>query len=927
MESITDNVCKDKVENAAYDMSVCNKSSGHERISDVKSSSQHSSPNTGKVKEESVAEEEKVNKMMTERKKIPDRSYNCNLCQRSFTRAHSLVRHSNRKHPQLKDVEAKQSTQVKNPKTDSQSLICDNPREICSRSEDIITIPQGQEKKPRKLKVIVFHKFPASKSVNKEREILETKEAHVDETRPVSEEEMAVIQTIKNSCQKLQQLGRQVLVVTANGEHSQWFGSSYGLEFAKDNTDFIASFFNYCKGKENSSRKGIKGENDTIEDLDIDPDGDKVDDFMDDQDEDYNDEESKGDADDDYFDIEEDETEEIDNDDKDENGDKNNPIPKRGRALQHLKKKEKMLEEDEAEEIDNDEEDGNIDKNNYIPKGGRALQHFEKKEKMFKDLAEGFKANEESREVSSLLRSKIGVRSVVFTVADLNRGEYNCTTCGYNFLWKCHLELHQVKNPHCGRVTNFKRSEKDILKESITFENPQTGVEVTSTFQELLDSQTVHPLSCAICGKSGFRDRFRLRDHVVQHNMADTFECNICCAGFSSMGFLSTHLKEHYRKSYECQRCNWRFANAFKLSQHTEGGCETVSLINNKEADESFEMITYKCDYCSAEVTGVKSLRLHLTLEHDKQFGQFDCVLCDKKFSDTKFYNRHLLIHNKKSSCPYCPKKFSEKSNTFYHHLKSHKTITEYPYVCDICGEKFKSKRHFDPHRRIHTGERPYVCEVKDCKKAFRSRDGLDQHKWCHKNEHYICDFCGRKFKKPSLLNNHRLSHTLDWRYPCIFCPQKFKKIRPFKRHLARLHPTKVDEVREKFKIVLHPCNQCPKVFFDKEDHTAHMYRHKGIKPFKCNYCGKGFSDKSNLTNHEHGHKGGKKLKCTLCSRKFNEEKYLLSHIERLHAPKQNVEKQFIAAAVNEANEEDMDELRESTLQIIDETIRGSVSF
>ena len=192
------------------------------------------------------------------------------------------------------------------------------------------------------------------------------------------------------------------------------------------------------------------------------------------------------------------------------------------------------------------------------------------------------------------------------------------------------------------------------------------------------------------------------------------------------------------------------------------------------------------------------------------------------------------------------------------------------------------------------------------------------------------------------MLNNHRLTHTQEWRYPCIYCELKFKKLRQFKRHLARIHPTKVDDVKEKFKIILHPCSECPKVFFDKEDHTAHMNRHKGIKPFSCHICSKRFIDKSNMLSHVKGHLGGKKLKCKLCPRKFNTEKFLEDHVARIHMPKPSTpvvngdnddnhddqdedDGQRLTIALSD--DEDIDQLRESTLQIIDETIRGNVSF
>lgn len=285
-------------------------------------------------------------------------------------------------------------------------------------------------------------------------------------------------------------------------------------------------------------------------------------------------------------------------------------------------------------------------------------QFLESKEKLFQEVANsllGAEVTKDAATIATVLRKKVltgGRRNINFTVGDLNKGSYKCVACGYNFIWKCHLELHQVKNPYCSRVKSFEMSKKDMLEEKITFKTSETGVEVTSTFQELLESQTVQPLSCAVCQKSNFRDRGMLARHLITHNTVDIFECNICCESFCKPGLLSTHLKSHFKKPYECHQCQWRFSSPLTLDLHISSGCQSVSLIKNKEKDASFQLTAYCCEICSAEVTGTEALRQHLTQKHGKQFGAFDCVLCDKKFPDTKLYNSHLLTHSKQYQCP-----------------------------------------------------------------------------------------------------------------------------------------------------------------------------------------------------------------------------------------------------------------------------------
>ncbi|XP_060602828.1 uncharacterized protein LOC132755907 [Ruditapes philippinarum] len=896
------------------------------------------------VKAEVMEKKEKVTKSSEDRTEddgsLRFRAHFCELCQQSFTRAQSLSRHNARKHTTLKEpinrvdvgskrtkanmegVRAKRSNTsmvdggAKRTKTRKMTKYIESFSEESDSVENNDTIEKPTEKKTRSLKIRLSSKFQTAKNFKDNSG--ESSVGKLDEnsggTQPMLDEEIAAIHALKDSCDKLESAGQQVLVITSNGDHAQWFGSKYGVQFAQDNSEVIGSFFNYCKEKEEAWKQEmkitIKSEGETIDDVEMGGNVNNTNGLTGDDEKD----DSDGGGDDD------------DNDNDDYH--------------------EKVEEYDDEDDTDERNDDNKHGKNVFRSAVARSKAVRERRDGMFKDIAENLSRNENSRDASIVVRRKNGVRIALYTVEDLNRGQYKCALCGYNFLWKCHLELHQIKNPYCNKTKHLTRSENDVLKESITFTDTKTGVEVTSTFQELLDSQTVDPISCAVCSRSGFKGRGKLKEHLILHNESSIFECNVCCAGFTTVGFLSAHLKEHFKKSYECHSCHWRFTTGQKLKQHTDGGCRSVSLISyddKNDLDAGLDNVTFSCNVCLSEVTGLKNLRKHLSSDHDKQFGINDCVLCNKQFSVTSLFNRHMLCHKSRYSCPYCPKTFSEKSNLFFYHLKSHRNLSEFPYVCDICGKKFKSKRHFDPHRRIHTGERPYKCKVEGCGKAFRSADGLDQHKWCHVNQHFICDFCGRKFKKPSLLNNHRQTHTQEWRYPCIYCELKFRKLRPYKRHLAQVHPTKVEDVKERFKIILHPCTDCPKVFFDKEDHTAHINRHRGIRPFSCKFCNKTFGDKSNLMCHVKLHEGGKKLKCKFCPRRFNIEKFLEDHVARLHNPKSKVsdenresddnhddqdddDGQRLTIALSD-NEEDIDQLRESTLQIIDETIRRNVSF
>uniref|UniRef100_A0A8C4QJ13 BAF chromatin remodeling complex subunit BCL11A b n=1 Tax=Eptatretus burgeri TaxID=7764 RepID=A0A8C4QJ13_EPTBU len=73
--------------------------------------------------------------------------------------------------------------------------------------------------------------------------------------------------------------------------------------------------------------------------------------------------------------------------------------------------------------------------------------------------------------------------------------------------------------------------------------------------------------------------------------------------------------------------------------------------------------------------------------------------------------------------------------------------------ACEFCGKVFKNGSNLTVHRRSHTGERPYKCEL--CSYACAQSSKLTRHMKTHGQRTFRCDICQMPFNMHSRLESH----------------------------------------------------------------------------------------------------------------------------------------------------------------------------
>lgn len=244
------------------------------------------------------------------------------------------------------------------------------------------------------------------------------------------------------------------------------------------------------------------------------------------------------------------------------------------------------------------------------------------------------------------------------------------------------------------------------------------------------------------------------------------------------------------------------------------------------------------------------------------------CESCDKYFTDSKQYKKHMRQHkNKKKTyaCDICGKAYFAQCK-LTDHLRLHSG--ERPFSCKFCDKTFVRASGLSSHSVIHSTDQPFACE--HCDKTFARQAGLIKHLRTHTGQKpYSCSTCDRKFADSTTLRNHVRTHSGERPFLCKICDKRFSQLSALKLHL-RSHSGDRP----------HACHLCDKRFSRPTDLTSHVRTHSGVRPFSCDICGVGITRKTHLQRHLKTHTGEKSWLCETCGKGFMRKSQLRDHMK-----------------------------------------------
>uniref|UniRef100_A0A3P9Q743 RLF zinc finger n=1 Tax=Poecilia reticulata TaxID=8081 RepID=A0A3P9Q743_POERE len=295
-------------------------------------------------------------------------------------------------------------------------------------------------------------------------------------------------------------------------------------------------------------------------------------------------------------------------------------------------------------------------------------------------------------------------------------------------------------------------------------------------------------LRCQICKRS-ITD-IQIIHHSKRHSDKSNHPCPVCLEDFRSRKDLIPHLRRHIPVHEPPTRNSIKTEDAQKQldeDDDVEPGEITVdpSLMLYYESTHDPDVLHHIVEQAKNKEKQEESDE-HITFDYiDKHFKLqnrevYPCpaTKCTRIFKHSKYLYVHLKSEHK-----------GDENVKYFHQMRDKRE------KCVFCRRHFVSAYHHRKHRKVHYGDRPYMCVVHGCGARFGTSNELVMHKHTHGFQlNYQCELkgCYVTYSDLGQIYHHEAQHFRDAAFTCSGgeCKKYFLSKRDFLKHLSTHNKT-----------------------------------------------------------------------------------------------------------------------------------------
>lgn len=105
-------------------------------------------------------------------------------------------------------------------------------------------------------------------------------------------------------------------------------------------------------------------------------------------------------------------------------------------------------------------------------------------------------------------------------------------------------------------------------------------------------------------------------------------------------------------------------------------------------------------------------------------------------------------------------------------------------YACEACNSEFDDYQDLLDH--FSTKHPVFMCNICGC--SCISESTLMSHYKTHEPKHYCCDICGVEYESNVGFENHKKTHSTNLLYACNICDAPFDTTYNVSLHIRTVH-------------------------------------------------------------------------------------------------------------------------------------------